>query len=121
MPKVVIPEVVVLDKLVGSELGFYDSYDPQWKPVVAVKVVDITAFCPKAIQAVLKYAQTANGPLVQLNHWREKGKDGGECTYYFYEKKGQKELADAVFFQMFANWWGIEPQELARLVFEHAP
>lgn len=116
-----MPEIVLLPEFVGSPLGFYDSGDPKWRPVVAVKVVDITAFCPKTVQAVLKYAQTARGPLVQLNKWWEKGKDKGECTEYFYEKMGQKELADATFFRMFANWWGIEPKELARLVFENAP
>ncbi len=116
--------VKVLSEFKGSKLGIIDSQDPEKKSIVALKVIDISDFCPKArAQVIIKYAKTTQGPLVQLKDLYKHGEDVGACVHYLLYEDLVKNV-DFSKNKVFVDWcrdWDIEPDKLIQIIVENTP
>ncbi|MBI4149711.1 hypothetical protein HY491_04640 [Candidatus Woesearchaeota archaeon] len=114
--------ISVLPYRKGMKLGLYDNSHLQQKSVVVTRVVDITDLCPKAESlALLLFARTVNGYIVQLRDAGENAEDRGGTHFHYQGLRNDQLAADDIFKHIAVDWWGISPKQLAQVIFEYAP
>lgn len=115
--------VKVLPRLVGKSMCLTEEFHPSNREIVPSKVIDVTELCPKAEgQAIIKYAESTRGRVIQLTDCYPGGGDLGVTINIWLTDRGINGLAhDSFFVQFVEEHWGIKPIELSRVIFENAP
>ena len=116
-------EVQVIET--GITMGIVDMTADGTVVTEPLKEIDIRAFCPRVeeddiYKAVLRYARTQEGPIVELYDWVER-MDAGPGPCYAYESFSEGELERDRGLSWQADLWGISPQDLVRIIYENAP
>jgi hypothetical protein len=103
--------VFVYDTLIKLDSG--------GKPLLAVRVADITKMCSAAgkTQILLKFAHDEEGPLVQLTRVN----DDAHAAFFHYKKLGIPGFIRDATFGKWASILGISSIQLAQIISECAP
>ncbi|MFH1412890.1 MAG: hypothetical protein ABIG10_02575 [bacterium] len=108
----------MIEEFVGVSFGLCGSHGP----IVAEKVIDISALCTNVEdRAIIMYATDPElGPIVNLLDCREKTGDiSGESVHYYYWNFGLSGLSKLSNFIKWSKNWGIDPEKLASLIFSN--
>jgi len=102
-------------ELIGSEMGMYDSATGE--TVIADKCIDLTGFCPKSKQVIVKYANVKRGRVAQIINLYEKCDDIGVCVHYHINELTKESLAKDSVFENLSSSLGCSSLLLAKLIF----
>jgi hypothetical protein len=108
-----------IDRFKDSPLGLFDNNSSEQSSVVADKVLDVTAMCPKSAQCVIKYATVTRGRLAQICHWYTKGIDLGGLIHYHLNEMTPESLAADVVFEGRARVMGANALQLSQIIFDN--